>query len=83
MGKEQEHFWTITGPRKYLNIPTHSPNKWRAELTVWPVVGKSVDAVGWGGSLDSAMADALGKSEAILADREAAAPQRDMQEVGG
>ncbi len=25
--------WEITGPRKYLNIPTTVPNYWRAEIT--------------------------------------------------
>lgn len=43
----EEPYWEISGPRKYLNIPTTVPDRWRAEVTV----GEFPDYrtfVGWG-----------------------------------
>lgn len=35
----------IRGPRKYLNIPTHSPNFWSANVSCWNHEGQKT---GWG-----------------------------------
>jgi hypothetical protein len=32
---EAEGYWTITGPRRYLSIPTPAPNVWLAEFMPW------------------------------------------------
>lgn len=41
----------VNGPRRYLHIPTSSPNFWHCNLTVWPKengIGRAIDAHGWG-----------------------------------
>lgn len=42
---EKEGWWDISGPRCYLNIPTPSPNYWKATLTLWEPM---CEFVGWG-----------------------------------
>jgi hypothetical protein len=48
-----EPYWEISGPRKYLNIPTPSPDYWRAAMTY----GEFPDyktVVGWGATEEAA-----------------------------
>ena len=52
--KEDNIYWEISGPRKYLNIPTVVPDYWRAELSFW-FPDQRPNAVGWGPTMDAAM----------------------------
>lgn len=44
-----EPYWEISGPRKYLNIPTVVPDKWRAQVTVGEL-GDTKTFTAWGPS---------------------------------
>ena len=56
-----EPFWEISGPRKYLNIPTVVPDRWRAELTIGEL-GSMETFVGWGPTEQEAKDAAVRKS---------------------
>lgn len=46
---EDQGYWEITGARRYLEIPTSVPNRWRAEF--WPYADKGLakaSYIGWG-----------------------------------
>lgn len=60
-GYNDEPYWEISGPRKYLNIPSVSPDRWRAEIT-YGAFPNYKTAVGWGPTEDEARADAMRKS---------------------
>lgn len=49
-------FLELSGPRRYLNIPTPVPNVWRAELS-WD------HGTGWGSTMPLAILSALLRSE--------------------
>lgn len=40
------HFWEVSGPRRYLGIPTPVPNYWCANLTIFD--GRHMTFGGWG-----------------------------------
>jgi hypothetical protein len=44
MADDCDLFWEISGPRKYLNIPTPVPDRWRAELRSW---SRDLTVVAW------------------------------------
>lgn len=44
-------FWQVSGPRKYINIPSPVPDRWRAELTSW---SRDLTVIGWGPTEDDA-----------------------------
>jgi len=46
----------LCGPRKYLHIPTPSPNHWRGMVNAWNAQG---DVVGWGATPALALIAAL------------------------
>lgn len=56
----------IKGPRKYLNIPTHSPNYWSAMVSEWYHEG---EGVGWGTTPALALCAAALKARATLAQK--------------
>lgn len=62
----EEPYWEISGPRKYLNIPTPVPDKWRAALTYGSFPNYKT-VVGWGPTEDAAKqaADELAKVEIL------------------
>ena len=52
-------WYELNGPRKYLHIPTDSPNYWKAKLEPW---GKSITeagGIGWGATPALALLIAL------------------------
>lgn len=49
----------LAGPRKYLHIPTPSPNYWRGMVNAWDAHG---DVVGWGATPALALIAALLKA---------------------
>lgn len=49
----EEPYWEISGPRKYLNIPTPVPDYWRAEITYGSFPNYK-HAVGWGATMEAA-----------------------------
>lgn len=51
----EKHYWEISGPRQYLNIPCPVPGYWRAALTLWD---KNITVVGWGDTESEARAAA-------------------------
>lgn len=55
---KSDHYWEISGPRKYLNIPTQVPDHWRAELTFGQFTN-SQTVIGWGPTEEAAKADAV------------------------
>jgi hypothetical protein len=60
---DEEPYWKISGPRKYLNIPTVSPDRWRAEMRFGSFPDYKT-AVGWGPTEDAAKrAAAFGRIE--------------------
>jgi len=55
-------YWEVSGPRRYLNIPSPVPDRWRAEMTYGDHPPyKSV--VGWGPTEECAKEDARRKAE--------------------
>lgn len=62
-------YWEISGPRRYLNIPTPVPNYWRAELSWFDKASQPV--VGWGAT------EALARRAAELRARLAMMEPRD------
>lgn len=61
--KPEEPYWEISGPRKYLNIPTSVPNYWRAAMTFGSFPGYKT-VVGWGSTEEAAKADAIAVARA-------------------
>lgn len=57
----EEPFWQISGPRKYLNIPTQVPDKWRAEMTFGSFPDYKT-VVGWGPTMLQACENAEAKA---------------------
>jgi hypothetical protein len=47
LSHEADGFWEISGPRKYLHIPTESPNRWRAVFWYGPEFNAK-QYEGWG-----------------------------------
>lgn len=46
---EDNGWWEINGPRRYLHIPSPSPNYWRASFAPWRGEARQwVEHVGWG-----------------------------------
>lgn len=52
----------VSGPRRYLNIPSPSPNYWHCAISVWKPFGlagtSSTDAHGWGATEPLSIVDA-------------------------
>lgn len=61
---DDEPYWEISGPRKYLNIPTPVPDRWRAAVTFgsWP---DTLMVVGWGPTEEVARAAAATKMDQV------------------
>lgn len=58
---KHEPYWEISGPRKYLNIPTVVPDRWRAEMTFGAFPDYKT-VVAWGPTEEAAKAEAVRKS---------------------
>jgi len=61
-------FWEVSGPRRYLEIPTSVPNHWRANFT--PFDERNITVCGWGAT------EALARCSAALRARRATEAQR-------
>lgn len=59
MLKEADSWLELKGPRRYLHIPTSSPNYWSAYLTSW---NHERDSMGWGGGPALAILSAILKA---------------------
>lgn len=57
-------YWEISGPRRYLNIPTPVPNRWRAAVTYGNYPNVST-VIGWGATEDEAKTDAQRQAAAL------------------
>lgn len=55
-----EPYWEISGPRRYLNIPTVVPDKWCAKVSIGDHHGKTFE--GWGPTEEVAKSVALDKA---------------------
>ena len=60
----EEPYWEISGPRKYLNIPSPVPDKWRAEMRFGGYPNYDV-VVGWGPTMLQACEDAERRAREI------------------
>lgn len=56
-----DHYWEISGPRKYLNIPTTVPDRWRCALSIGPFWAAKT-FVGWGPTEAAAREAAVAQS---------------------
>jgi len=61
IGGDDEPFWEISGPRKYLNIPTPVPDRWCAKLT-FGRFPKYQTVEGWGPTEQDARESATDKA---------------------
>lgn len=57
-----DEYWEVSGPRKYLHIPTEVPDHWRAQLS-WGSFGCGQSVVAWGRTEEIARAEARRMAE--------------------